>query len=229
MFFVLLISIVVYLIIVLFMRKHKLINKQLFSPYLIFISYFTILLLAAFVYLFLPTHNDRILSEKEWKEEKEARYLFSKVNLREKEITQLDSRYIKKKFEERFTGDRLYLELETDDFITMPVFVKKNTDEDQTLVAYLYETKTIFRDTDISEQIEPIQFSMSDNVLRIKKPSKTKYEFVQMKNEFFINQFKKDFVYYEKGEFPERIIYLQIPQNVDLIANDTIFNVMEVY
>ncbi|WP_243292268.1 hypothetical protein [Bacillus sp. FJAT-47783] len=158
------------------------------------------------------------LSQEERSQEINIRDHFRDVMINQKRMD-LHKRYLKEKIDVPYNEDKLSIVVQNVDG-TIPIFVERKESDERTISAYVYETKTLIDNIDISKQMKPIHVSLLEDELTIQFPNQSTYNFAQFRNEFTITQFTNNLYFHRDIEFAAQLVYLQIPRDIEILSDD---------
>lgn len=158
-------------------------------------------------------------------------YLTDIIYEKEDEIGELPAEYILEEWElspqiEEFSiklGDGQY-----NSHIWMDIIVDYN--DEASGRALLYETPTTISGMDISESVPLSDVIIDGDSIIVTGSNFIELNFKAIQNEMTLNQFKKDRDSYILDEFDfhhgEQVLYLELPNNVKINADEDFFNIM---
>jgi len=108
-------------------------------------------------------------------------------------------------------------------WFTIYVFIEEKSNDDSTIEVSLYQTPTIYDEIDITSYIKPYQIKLDANVLAI-KAKENSLSYAVFRTEFPFGQFEKDRqpMFEEEIHAGEQLVYLRIPKNVQIYADEEI-------
>jgi hypothetical protein len=183
-------------------------------------GYAIILLLAMFVYYVMPTDSYTYvdLSRVEAHMERENRF----KEVTEGNIDQVLQDYKHKQWEFTYGNPQLKLDF-PNGFDGMTIFIERKHASDDKMKVIILKPRTIADGIDLSDKIPFPKVEQDGMLLRILEPEQIEIKLAKFSKEFTITQFtSEDERYDDMGFFGfERIVYLQIPKNVE-ISNEEI-------
>jgi heme/copper-type cytochrome/quinol oxidase subunit 2 len=184
-------------------------------------GYAFILLLAMVLYYIMPSDSYTYVDLSRVEEHTERENRFKEVT--EGNIDQVLQDYKHKQWE--FTYDNPQLKLDfPNGFDGMTIFIERKHTSDDKMKVIILKTRTIADGIDLSDKIPFPKVEQDGKLLRILEPEHIEIKLAKFSKEFTITQFtSEDERYDEMGFFiSERMVYLQIPKNVE-ISNEEIF------
>jgi len=117
-----------------------------------------------------------------------------------------------------YQGEELEISFKTG-YSNIPVIVKKKEQRDGQIEAAYYTTKTLSNNIDLSDKIKLPQMELIGNQLKLINPE-NEIKLIKFKKNFLIAQFSDSTSYQPENvmnfEWGQKVLYLQIPHNVQL-------------
>lgn len=197
------------------------------NTYWLLAGYIVLLIISLSLYLWMPISGElHTLSQKERLQEINIRDHFHDVMINPKRMD-LHNQYLKEKIDVAYNEDKLSIVVQNVD-ATIPILVERKDSDERTLSAYLYETKVLIDNIDISKQMEPVRFDLSGDLLTIQFPTLTTYTFAEFTNEFTIAQFTNKSFFHRDIHFAEQLIYIQIPRDIEILPDENTLDLIYV-
>lgn len=103
------------------------------------------------------------------------------------------------------------------------LFIDRKKEQDNRIDVSIYGKGLYVNGIDLSEKLNLPSLRLDGETLTIVYPDHQELKMALVKNEFTINQFKGESIFNQSYHFDRPIIYLQIPQNVELKDNPDMF------
>ncbi|MFF2446972.1 hypothetical protein ACFVSW_07695 [Neobacillus sp. NPDC058068] len=137
----------------------------------------------------------------------------------EGKIDQVDSKFLRKKWDFNLQDKKLNLVVQNDEYLNTSIIVERKNTNDGKLDAVFYQTGSSVNGMDISELANPPGLKLAGDQLIIMKPKEGKFEYSEFANVFSISQFTGEASLFEHhSDFTggQSILYLRIPKDLEL-------------
>ncbi|WP_042459371.1 hypothetical protein [Neobacillus dielmonensis] len=186
----------------------------------LFVGYLAVLVISTMVSILLPSQGSvEVKRVKDQDIEKDSQRLYGMA--KDGKFEEVDAEFIEKKWNFDYTEQRLNLTFQDDNMI-MPVMVKRKANQDGKIEAAYYRSKYSMDGYDITKLLDRPKLKLSGDTLFILKPMTGKLKFSAYTSVFSVKQFKEGsstgYSSYSIGG--ANILYLSIPQNLDLISEN---------
>ncbi|MFB7638295.1 hypothetical protein [Peribacillus butanolivorans] len=190
------------------------------THWLLFI-YIGVLLLGT---VFVPFINDDSLSQKGMEKaidtDRELNDLYTKLN--EGEIDQIDAKYLMK--ESSFSNyQNQSIRVESSNNDSSQIFVERKANNDDTIEAFIFGNGLIIDGYDFSRKLKPYHLELMENTLTINIPQQQDINLIITKADFPIRQFTGESIINPSFSTGDQVVYLRIPNHLELIAGDHVF------
>lgn len=187
-------------------------------------AYATILIIGFIAYLFIP--QDEQYHNKETKMGGEN---LDSVLYEHEDIEKV-SEYLQKEWEFELEGKMLQLRSEDYEGFGINVLLDRKEENDQVIKAAYYKTPINYMGKDLGELVEPIALSQDGIYLTIITPEEIRLEYSSFQYEFPMKLFKEDrdemdylMDYHFDLEYGQQFLYLQVPSDVEVLYDDSIY------
>lgn len=139
-------------------------------------------------------------------------------------ISQVDKRYISKKWTVDIHGEQLKIAVQNNEALNFQIAVERKNQNDDKIEAVLYQTRSSMNGLEVTKHIKPIGLKLVGDQLMIIPPQKNKISFSQLANVFSVNQFtgEKTFSHSSSYVGGQNILYLKIPKDLKLVPTDAV-------
>jgi hypothetical protein len=139
-------------------------------------------------------------------------------------IAEADRSYIRKEWNLNYEGETLTVASQSDEYLETQIVVERKKDNDGKIEAVYYSTRSMVNDMDFTDRINPPGLKLADDILMVSNPIKVKLKYIQFQNVFSVNQFTGEDTFFEHSTsyHGQSILYIRIPNNLELINNETI-------
>jgi hypothetical protein len=189
------------------------------THWLLFIYIGVLLLGTAFVPFIIDDSMSQKGTEKVVDTDRELSDLYS--HLTKGEIDQIDAKYLLK--ESNFSNHEIQIiKVESSNDEGSQIFVERKTNNDDTLEAFIFGNGLIIDDYDFSSILKPYHLELIDDTLTINLPQQQDINLIITKADFPIRQFTGE-SNIDTSFSSDQVVYLRIPDNLKLIADDHVF------
>jgi len=189
------------------------------THWLLFIYIGVLLLGTAFVPFIIDDSMSHKGTEKVVDTDRELSDLYS--HLTKGEIDQIDAKYLLK--ESNFSNHEIQIiKVESSNDEGSQIFVERKTNNDDTIEAFIFGNGLIIDDYDFSSILKPYHLELIDDTLTINLPQQQDINLIITKADFPIRQFTGESII-DTSFSSDQVVYLRIPDNLKLIADDHVF------
>ncbi|MFA1710685.1 hypothetical protein ACDX66_03150 [Peribacillus frigoritolerans] len=189
------------------------------THWLLFIYIGVLLLGTAFVPFIIDDSMSQKGTEKVVDTDRELSDLYS--HLTKGEIDQIDAKYLLK--ESNFSNHEIQIiKVESSNDEGSQIFVERKTNNDDTIEAFIFGNGLIIGDYDFSSILKPYHLELIDDTLTINLPQQQDINLIITKADFPIRQFTGESII-DTSFSSDQVVYLRIPDNLKLIADDHVF------
>ncbi|MFE3974490.1 MULTISPECIES: hypothetical protein [unclassified Peribacillus] len=189
------------------------------THWLLFIYIGILLLGTAFVPFIIDDSMSQKGMEKVVDTDRELSDLYS--NLNKGEIDQVDAEYLMK--EKNFSNyQNNTIKVESSNGDGSQIFVERKTNNDDTIEAFIFGNGLIIDGYDFSRKLKPYHLELMDDTLTINLPQQQDINLIITKADFPIRQFTGESIL-NPSFSTDQVVYLRIPNNLELIADDHVF------
>ncbi|MGE7185535.1 hypothetical protein ACQKKK_16515 [Peribacillus sp. NPDC006672] len=189
------------------------------THWLLFIYIGVLLLSTAFVPFIIDGPMSQKGMEKVVDTDRELSDLYSKLN--KGEIDQIDAKYLMK--ESNFSNhENQTIKVESSNDDGSQIFVERKTNNDDTIEAFIFGNGLIIDGYDFSSILKPYHLELMDDTLTINLPQQQDINLIITKADFPIRQFTGESII-NPSFSTDQGVYLRIPNNLELIADDHVF------
>ncbi|MFE4133116.1 hypothetical protein [Peribacillus sp. YIM B13482] len=189
------------------------------THWLLFIYIGILLLGTAFVPFIIDDSMSQKGMEKVVDTNRELSDLYS--NLNKGEIDQVDAEYLMK--ERNFSNYQNHtIKVKSSNGDGSQIFVERKTNNDDTIEAFIFGNGLIIDCYDFSRKLKPYHLELMDDTLTINLPQQQDINLIITKADFPIRQFTGESIL-NPSFSTDQVVYLRIPNNLELIADDHVF------
>ena len=189
------------------------------THWLLFIYIGVLLLGTAFVPFIIDDSMSQKGMEKVVDTDRELSDLYS--NLNKGEIDQVDAEYLMK--ERNFSNHQNQtIKVKSSNGDGSQIFVERKTNNDDTIEAFIFGNGLIIDGYDFSRKLKPYHLELMDDTLTINLPQQQDINLIITKADFPIRQFTGESIL-NPSFSTDQVVYLRIPNNLELIADDHVF------
>ncbi|MGE1162716.1 hypothetical protein ACQJ0Y_05315 [Peribacillus simplex] len=189
------------------------------THWLLFIYISVLLLGTAFVPFIIDDSMSQKGMDKVVDTDRELSDLYS--NLNKGEIDQVDAEYLMK--ERNFSNYRNQtIRVKSSNGDGSQIFVERKTNNDDTIEAFIFGNGLIIDGYDFSRKLKPYHLELMDDTLTINLPQQQDINLIITKADFPIRQFTGESIL-NPSFSTDQVVYLLIPNNLELIADDHVF------
>ncbi|WP_462410693.1 hypothetical protein [Neobacillus sp. Marseille-QA0830] len=188
---------------------------------MVFSGYVAVLLICMAVTMLFPPPGATDLKQVKDKDiDRESQQLYQMALAGR--IEEVGPEFLGKKWDYDFGGQQLNLSTMDDGTMSMPVMVKRKTGDDGKIEVAYYRARYSMDGYDLTEQIGPPRIQLSGNTLTVLKPAKNKLKFTEFNSVYSVKQFtgESDTGHSSYTIGGTRILYLSIPENLELNPNN---------
>ncbi|MEK3889188.1 hypothetical protein [Bacillus sp. FSL K6-3431] len=184
-------------------------------------SYLTILCISAIVYGLLPVENANIHAITE-KEVNRISDVFNE-NIFSGKTENMDPAFIKDEWTLDYDKDKLTI-LQPEGYFDGMIVIERKPEDDEKIEGTYY-ANAIIGGVDVTPEIIPTKVDLNGDTLELIIPAMVELKFSLTKKEFPINQFTEEGRFKRNpSSFTEnQLLYLRIPQNLEIINNQDLF------
>jgi hypothetical protein len=142
----------------------------------------------------------------------------------EGKIDKVGDKYIDKKWNFNFNGEKLNLVAENGGSFDTQIVVERKKTNDGKIDAAYYKARSSINDMEITNMTYPIGVKLMGDTLMLANQKEVKIKFSQFENVFSIKQFSGENWFSHHSDFTEgqSVLYLRIPKNLELINQSEI-------
>ncbi|RRN72884.1 hypothetical protein EI200_06835 [Peribacillus simplex] len=189
------------------------------THWLLFIYIGVLLLGTAFVPFIIDDSMSQKGMEKVVDTDRELSDLYS--NLNKGEIDQVDAKYLMK--ERNFSDyQNKTIKVKSSNGDGSQILVERKTNNDDTIEAFIFGNGLIIDGYDFSRKLKPYHLELKDDTLTINLPQQQDINLIITKADFPIRQFTGESII-NPSFSTDQVVYLRIPNNLELIADDHVF------
>ncbi|MGG3495570.1 hypothetical protein ABES08_07125 [Peribacillus simplex] len=189
------------------------------THWLLFIYISVLLLGTAFVPFIIDDSMSQKGMDKVVDTDRELSDLYS--NLNKGEIDQVDAEYLMK--ERNFSNyQNQTIRVKSSNGDGSQIFVERKTNNDDTIEAFIFGNGLIIDGYDFSRKLKPYHLELMDDTLTINLPQQQDINLIITKADFPIRQFTGESIL-NPSFSTDQVVYLRIPNNLELIADDHVF------
>ncbi|KON90026.1 hypothetical protein AF332_26575 [Sporosarcina globispora] len=183
--------------------------------------YISVLLLGT---VFVPFIIDDPMSQKGMGKVVDTDREFSDLysNLNKGELDQIDAKYLMK--ESSFSNyQNQTIRVESSNNDGSQILIERKAVNDDTIEAFIFGNGLIIDGYDFSRKLKPYHLELMDNTLTINLPHQQDINLLIAKADFPIRQFTGESIINPSFSTGDQVVYLRIPNNLELIAGDHVF------
>ncbi|AMM93193.1 hypothetical protein UP17_12270 [Peribacillus simplex] len=189
------------------------------THWLLFIYIGVLLLGTAFVPFIIDDSMSQKGMEKVVDTDRELSDLYS--NLNKGEIDQVDAKYLMK--ERNFSNHQnKTIKVKSSNSDGSQILVERKTNNDDTIEAFIFGNGLIIDGYDFSRKLKPYHLELTDDTLTINLLQQQDINLIITKADFPIRQFTGESII-NPSFSTDQVVYLRIPNNLELIADDHVF------
>ncbi|MDM5294678.1 hypothetical protein QUF81_16085 [Peribacillus simplex] len=189
------------------------------THWLLFIYIGVLLLGTAFVPFIIDDSMSQKGMEKVVDTDRELSDLYS--NLNKGEIDQVDAKYLMK--ERNFSNHQnKTIKVKYSNSDGSQILVERKTNNDDTIEAFIFGNGLIIDGYDFSRKLKPYHLELTDDTLTINLLQQQDINLIITKADFPIRQFTGESII-NPSFSTDQVVYLRIPNNLELIADDHVF------
>jgi hypothetical protein len=139
-------------------------------------------------------------------------------------IDKVDPEFLVKKWDFDYHDQKLTTAVQTNEFLSIPVVIERKNTNDDKIEAVFYKTRSSMNNMDITQLANPIGLKLAGDQLTLIPPQKSITKFSEFANVFSVNQFTGEKKFSHSSNFVQgqSILYLRIPKDLQLVANDNL-------
>jgi hypothetical protein len=139
-------------------------------------------------------------------------------------IDKVDPKLKVKNWNFDFHDQKLTAVVQNNEVLYNQVVIERKKTNDDKIEAVYYKTRSSMNNMDITQLVNPIALKLAGDQLTLIPPQRSKTKFSEFANVFSINQFTGEKTFSHSSNFVEgqSILYLRIPKDLQLVANDNL-------